>query len=259
MIGKSKELSVAAMKLLDLSLPTPEENLALEETLLEWGEAFEVECLRFWESPGHFVVLGAGSPSRTDVNTEACVIHGVPVLRRCSGGGTVVQGPGCLNYTLVLDRQHPDRQLLESISGTNELVLHTVAKGLSACGLYGAGLQGISDLTIEGLKFSGNSQRRRKRFVLFHGTILYNMDLNLIAELLGTPEKMPDYRENRQHLGFVRNVEVDPVCARIEIARAWGATGDASKLTEAEMNWLLSRVEVLSIGRYRDAEWIWGI
>jgi lipoate-protein ligase A len=105
------------MHLLDLTLPTPAENLALEESLLQWGEQTGQECLRLWESPDYFVVLGAGSPSRTDVNVDACREAGVPILRRCSGGGTVVQGPGCLNYALVLDMERD--AALKSISGTN--------------------------------------------------------------------------------------------------------------------------------------------
>ena len=91
------------MKLLDLTLPSPAENLACDEMLLDAAEAGDGgEILRFWEPREHFVVVGYANKVATEVNVAACEARGIPVLRRCSGGGTVVQGPGCLNYTLVL-------------------------------------------------------------------------------------------------------------------------------------------------------------
>src|SRR5262245_25566901 len=97
------------MRFIDLSLSTPEENLALDEALLEAmdlaGSAslrLEGEALRLWESPRPFVVLGVSRRIAEDVDREACRKDGVPVLRRASGGGTVLQGPGCLNFSLVL-------------------------------------------------------------------------------------------------------------------------------------------------------------
>src|SRR4029077_18373734 len=91
------------MKWLDLTLPTPAENLACDEALLDQCEAGQGEgVLRFWEPPGLFVVVGYANPVATEVNAAACREHGIPIFRRCSGGGTVLQGPGCLNYALIL-------------------------------------------------------------------------------------------------------------------------------------------------------------
>ncbi len=235
------------MYLLDLTLPTPEENLALEEALLEWGEQNEAECLRLWESPVHFVVMGAGSPMKTDVNIAECERRGIPILRRCSGGGTVMQGPGCFNYTLVLDREA--RGELGTIKSSNEEILGKVAEALSRCGVPGAKVQGTSDLTAGDLKFSGNSQRRRKRYLLFHGTVLYDFELGMVSECLGSPEKMPEYREGREHGRFVTNIPVDAERAKAEIAKVWGAA-DVLK------DWPRERTEELARGRYADQEWI---
>ena len=91
------------MKWLDLTLPSPAENLACDEALLDWCENGKGdEVLRFWEPREHFVVVGYANKIANEVNVAACEKRGIPILRRCSGGGTVLQGPGCLNYTLVL-------------------------------------------------------------------------------------------------------------------------------------------------------------
>ena len=63
------------------------------------------EVLRFWEWPEPAVVLGAGCRLAEDVDETACVADGVPILRRASGGGTVLLGRGCLLYSLVLDTE----------------------------------------------------------------------------------------------------------------------------------------------------------
>src|SRR5262249_30602427 len=91
------------MHFLQLTLPTPEENLALDEALLLAAEAGAGgEVLRLWEWPRPAVVLGAGGRLAEDVEEAPCRADGVPVLRRSSGGGTVLLGPGCLLFSLVL-------------------------------------------------------------------------------------------------------------------------------------------------------------
>src|ERR1700685_1591535 len=91
------------MKFLDLSFPSPAENLACDEALLDWREENGgEEILRFWEAPETFVVVGYANKIAAEVNVAACEAREIPIFRRCSGGGTVLQGPGCLNYTLIL-------------------------------------------------------------------------------------------------------------------------------------------------------------
>src|SRR5882672_8728147 len=110
------------MNYLDFTLPTPAENLACDEALLNWAEQRGGPgIVRFWESPQPFVVLGYANKVKEEVDLAVCRELRVPILRRCSGGGTVLQGPGCLNYALVLkiDEDSP----LQSIAGTNSFVM----------------------------------------------------------------------------------------------------------------------------------------
>ena len=198
------------MKLLDLTLPSPAENLACDEALLDTCEdGVGDEILRFWEPREHFVVVGYANKVATEVNVAACEARGVPVLRRCSGGGTVLQGPGCLNYTLIL-RITKDRPT-HSISAANHFIMERNRTAVEAAipNLQApVQVQGHTDLTIGGLKFSGNSQRRRRRFLLFHGTFLIEFNLALISLLLPPPSKQPDYRRDRSHEEFLTNITV---------------------------------------------------
>ncbi len=235
------------MTFLDISFPTPEENLACDEALLDRSEEEEGgEVLRFWESPSPFVVLGVSNVAAQEVNLEACSARGIPVLRRHSGGGCVLQGPGCLNYALVL--KIPETGPLTSIAGTNAFVLGRLATALGGLVKGEVRVMGQSDLTLGGRKFSGNAQRRRLRFLLFHGTILLSLDLALLDDLLPYPSQSPAYRERRPHRDFLINLglQAEPVKEAIRVG--WSAAGPPPALP-------LDRMHRLIAERYSRAEW----
>ena len=84
------------MKYLELTFDEPAANLACDEALLDIMEADSScdGCLRLWEAKKYFVVLGHSDKVQSNVNVAACDDHNIPIMRRISGGGTVVQGPG---------------------------------------------------------------------------------------------------------------------------------------------------------------------
>ena len=132
-----------------------------------------------------------------DVHEDACRNDGIPILKRCSGGGTVLQGPGCFNYGFVLPINNDSN--LASITSTTSYVLSLVQKALSPH-VSGTEQKGISDLVINNIKFSGNAQRRLKHAILFHGTILYDFNLNLVTKYLKEPPIQPEYRKKKDHI-----------------------------------------------------------
>ena len=210
------------MQHLDLTQPSPAENLALDEALLECAENLGGgETLRFWESPVEFVVLGYANQAAIEVNVEVCAGAGVPVLRRCSGGGTVLQGPGCLNYNLVLriDETGPTR----SIHTTNGFIMERHRAVIEKLLGQPVAVQGHTDLTVGGLKFSGNAQRRRRNFLVFHGTFLLHFDLGRISQLLRMPSKPPDYRADRGHERFLTNLNVSADRVKSALRQVWKA------------------------------------
>jgi len=212
---------VSTLRLLDLTLPLPVENIALDEALLEeLDERGGNPVLRFWESDRLFVVLGRASRAADDVDLAACHEDGLPILRRASGGGTVLQGPGCLSYALVLPLDwHP---ALANIRSTNQFILEQMAAALRRWEPTTA-FQGISDLAIEDRKISGNAQRRTGKALLFHGTILHGMSADLIARYLKHPSRQPEYRSDRPHQAFLRTINASPQAIKQAIAAVWNA------------------------------------
>jgi lipoate-protein ligase A len=224
---------VRALRLLDLTLPSAVENLALDEALLdELDDTGGDPVLRFWESDRHFIVLGPSCRLTDDVHIETCGEDGVPVLRRASGGGTVLQGPGCLSYALVMPLTlHPH---FATIRSTNQFILDRMAVAFQRWEPDTV-FRGISDLAIGGRKISGNAQRRKRNALLFHGTILYAMQGDVVARYLKHPARQPEYREDRPHGAFLRTLAVPPTDLKQAIAEAWGAVSPLDFWPEARM------------------------
>ena len=208
------------MKYIDLSLPSPQENLAGDEALLDLcEEGLEGEILRFWESLEYFVVVGYANSTAKEANLETCKAANIPVLRRLSGGGTVLQGPGCLNYSVIL--RIPESGPLASIAGTNKFVMEKQRAALELLVAGNVKIEGCTHLAMGDLKFSGNAQRRKRKSLIFHGTLLLKFDISLIEKYLRMPSKQPEYREGRRHTKFLTNLNLDPQAVKQAIQNEW--------------------------------------
>ena len=216
------------MILCDRTFGSPEENLAADEALLEHAESGTCgEILRLWESPAHFVALGYTNKIETEADASTCHALGVPILRRASGGGTVLQGPNCLSYALILNIEA--RPQIASISSSNAWIMERNARAVSQVLGRPIEVSGHSDLSLDGRKFSGNAQKRKRRFTLFHGTILLaGFDLQLLAQTLKMPERRPDYRVGRSHLDFVCALAAPRENLKSALASTWGTRGEMS-------------------------------
>ena len=235
------------MKFLDLSFDQPAANLACDEALLQLMESERAgdDCLRVWEAKQYFVVLGHSNRLLSDVNLAACNADGIAILRRISGGGTVLQGPGCLNYSVILNT---DAHRLKNIKDTFAFVLNRHRELVEdLCGASSR-IEGVSDITRDGLKFSGNAQYRKAHFALVHGTFLLNFDLSLIEKYLPVPARQPEYRSGRGHSKFVTNLRVDSASLCERLKQAWAARDGLDELPSA-------RIDQLVHDRYGRAGW----
>ena len=207
------------MRFEDVSFPDPQDNIAFDENLLRLADKEGAgPVVRFWESPRVFIVVGRIGKIEEDVRIKEAQADGVPILRRASGGGTVVQGPGCLNYALVLSKiQYHD---LNDLRKSYEWISGKVIAALEPLGVK-AVFKPISDIVLAGSekKFSGNAQRRGRNFILHHGTILYDFDLSLITRYLTMPKDVPEYRKGRSHADFVTNIPIDPAAFKVHMRR----------------------------------------
>jgi lipoate-protein ligase A len=235
------------MMLLDLTLPTPAENLALDEALLDQAEAAAapIEFLRVWESPQEAVVVGRSSRWVQEVDAEQCRRRGVPILRRCSGGAAVMIGPGCLMYAVVLSYElRPELRMIDS---AHRFVLGKVACALQRCGVA-VTCAGTSDVALDRRKVSGNSLRCKRDNLLYHGTILCGFATEALEHCLRSPPRQPDYRGGRAHSDFVANLPLTCDQARSALIFEWGAVSGRTE-------WPRAITQRLVEERYSRDEW----
>ena len=159
--------------------------------------------IRLWEVKDYSIILGRSNKQEIELNTEVVNRDNIPIIKRSSGGGAVLLGPGCLCYTIFLPISHHPK--LSSITESNIYIMNQIRSALLPLNKDIA-LKGHTDLCINNLKFSGNAQRRKRHSILFHGTVLYNFNLSLFSTYLAHPSKEPDYRNKRKHSNFVTNL-----------------------------------------------------
>lgn len=236
------------MHFLDTAYATPAEHLACDDVLLDLCEEGEGDgVLRIWIPEDLFVVVGYTNEAAREVDLAACSAAGIPLLRRTTGGGTVVQGPGCLNYALIMPQGMDPA--LATITGTNRFVLGRFAAALTPLLGREVAVRGHTDLALGEKKFAGNAQRRRGHSVLFHGTLLLDFDIRIIERLLPFPSTQPVYRRSRSHADFLTNLHATAADVTGALRACWSATAAAAEPP-------LDRVRRLARERYEDPGWI---
>lgn len=237
--------------LLEHTLLTAEENVALDEALLVAADERDGPAvMRIWEhQPGFAVVLGASRRIAADVWAERCAEDGAPIIRRASGGGTVVIGPGALNVALILPfSAHP---ALASVDSAQLYVLERIAQAIRARG-PNVEVLGSGDLTLGGRKFAGSAQRRLRRWVMVHASILYDMPIGRISRYLRRPERQPEYRDQREHEEFLLNLPMRRTILNESIRSAW----PLSHRLDAESDVSRELLDSLLAEKFANRAWI---
>ena len=200
----------------DQSFEQAERNLAWDEACVELADRraltepnLDFELLRVWKFPKPTVVLGRASRVADEIFVDRCEQDGIGVYRRSSGGSTIIAGPGCLMYSVLIS--YEKRPAWRPLDAAHHEVMSRIARAtsraLSDLGLAEEiQLQGTCDLTWNEAKFSGNALRCKRQFMLYHGTLLIDMPLDWVSTYLKEPPRQPEYRSKRNHEAFVRNL-----------------------------------------------------
>ena len=149
-------------------------NLALEEYVFEKMDTSE-QYFMLWQND-NTIVIGKHQNTAEEVNQAFVDAHGIRVARRLSGGGAVYHDKGNLNFTFIVDQDKaPDFNF--------QVFVVPVIKALEKIGVH-AEFTGRNDLTIDGMKFSGNSQYAKHGRLLHHGCIMLDSNLTNVADAL---------------------------------------------------------------------------
>ena len=151
----------------------PYYNMAFDEYCLESLPIDEPVFFLWQNRPA--VIVGFNQEVNTEVNLDYLKENGIDLVRRVTGGGAVYHDLENLNYTIVgrsedLERDYPEYASL-------------LAKALQTLGVP-ATLSGRNDILVEGRKVSGFAKRVCKNRLMVHGTLMYNVDVDVLTHVL---------------------------------------------------------------------------
>jgi lipoate-protein ligase A len=153
-------------------------------------------------------------------------------------------------YSVVLSlERHPE---VRKIDAAHQYVMRRILAALQNQ-IAEAAFQGTSDLTWQNRKFSGNSLKIARQHLLYHGTILYRADLDLVDRCLKFAPRQPDYRDGRGHRQFITNVAVDEKQLTRDLVEQFQAKQiDVRGMTLATLH---SAIRELRKVRYDSRDW----
>ncbi len=156
-------------------------NLATEEYVLK---NFDDDSFMLWRNAPS-IIVGKHQNTLAEINVDYVKHHNIPVVRRLSGGGAVFHDLGNLNFTFI--QKGTEESLIDFRKYTLPILEVLQKMGISAR------FEGRNDLTIDGMKFSGNAEHIWKNRVLHHGTLLFSSHMpDLAAALNADPLKFTD-------------------------------------------------------------------
>jgi len=169
-------------RLLDVEYRDPYRNVAVDEALLIAVDRNAApNTVRFWRNL-NAVVVGRSQSIEKEVNLEACERYGTFVVRRFTGGGSVYQDHGNLNWTIVSRRDHPSAKA-KGILEVFEVFSYPILEGIRTLGIR-AEFKPPNSIFIDDKKISGMAAYIKRESILCHGTLLVNTNLNILTSVL---------------------------------------------------------------------------
>ncbi len=147
-------------------------NLAAEEYVLK---NFTEDCFMLWRNAPS-IIVGKHQNTLAEINLEWVKANNIKVVRRLSGGGAVFHDLGNLNFTFIVSGE--DGNLVDFRKFTKPILEVLQKLGVEAR------FEGRNDLTINGLKFSGNAEHVYKKRTLHHGTLLFSAVMADLSDAL---------------------------------------------------------------------------
>lgn len=217
----------------------PHFNMAFDEWCLENLDISEPVFYLWKNRPS--VIIGLNQDAAQEVNLEYLKEKGITLARRVTGGGAVYHDLQNLNYTII----------------GKEIGPKIFAEALCRLGIK-AELTGRNDIFVDGKKVSGYAKRIWKDRTLIHGTLMYDVDIDVLTRALTTPVSKLALKGVSSVRSRVTNLkdmltsfrDIDEVK---EALHRILADGDGRiDLTESQ----LSEIRELSDGKFSTVEWL---
>ena len=226
-------------------------NLALEEYVFE-NLSKDYNYFILWQN-AKTVVVGRHQNTFNEVDEAFIRENNIRVVRRLSGGGAVYHDLGNLNFTFIQDAAGKEPDLA--------LFCNPVAQAIRTLGAE-AQVNGRNDITVDGMKFSGNAQYVKYGRVMHHGTLLFDSQLEIAGKALRPdPDKI-----KAKGVASVRSriTNLKPLLApgttlesfRSALLHALFENEEMERYTLSDAD--IAAISALKESRYDTWQWNWG-
>ena len=227
----------------------PHFNMAFDEFCLEQLKADEPVFYLWQNRPS--VIIGLNQSAYAEVNLPYLQEKGIVLARRVTGGGAVYHDLQNLNYTIT--------GRIRDLETDYPAYVETMACALRRLGVP-AEVSGRNDILVDRRKCSGYAKRVSKDRLMIHGTLMYDVDIDTLTQVLATPGSklsaagVSSVRSRvanlKEYLPQFKDIHAFQAALQALLA---GDDGEI-RLTEAQ----LAQIEADAASKYRTWEWVYG-
>ncbi|GAB2269997.1 hypothetical protein Dimus_004912 [Dionaea muscipula] len=195
-ISRSRNVTLPLMNLVRMKGAPILHQLHLEERLLRTSS--ENWCIINDGTSDPTIVMGVSGKTSELLEVNLVLQDEIPVIRRFSGGGTVIVDHGTVFVTFICNKDavsglQPYPQPIMVWSG---LLYDEVFKRVGSFRLR------ENDYVFGDRKFGGNAQSITKNRWIHHTSFLWDYEVSNMS-YLKVPARAPKYRSARDHLEFI--------------------------------------------------------
>ena len=230
----------------------PAYNLALEEVMA--GQA-DAPFVMLWRNRPS-VIIGRNQNACREFDSAYAREHGIVAVRRMTGGGAVYHDLGNLNYSIFAFETDANRRYVDFAP--------FAAPVLSALRTLGvdAEFSGRNDILVGGRKVSGSAKSVHAGRILFHGTLLFDVDFDVMAAVLTPPQAKIEAKGVASVRARVANLKeflsgLDRETFRQAMEREFLRQFGLKEPLAIPENWV-REAERIADERYRSWEWTFG-
>jgi lipoate-protein ligase A len=179
-------------------------NMALDEAILKQAIKKKTpNTLRFYKWKPSTASIGRNQSLSNEIHIPFTKNNGFTIVRRITGGGAVFHDEFReITYSIVCPIKFLENLGANKVIQQFEIITQGIIMGLTIFGLKAEkDIIHCPAILLDGKKFSGNAQIRKKGYILQHGTILLDLDPELMYSVLKAPENVEKSR-------MVRSVRV---------------------------------------------------
>ena len=226
-------------------------NMAFDEYCLEHDIANEPFFYLWQNRPS--VIIGANQQVYTEVNVPYLKANNITLARRVTGGGAVYHDWGNLNYTIVGATKEMESDYPEYARMMQQALQHL---GVPAM------LSGRNDILVNGLKVSGFAKRVAKNRMMVHGTLMYDVDVEVLSKVLTPPAiklEAKGIASVRSRVGNLKDflpqfADIHAFRSALLRTLSGGCTEQLPCMSEK----MLAEIKQLAEQKFADWHWIYG-